>query len=409
MSFPVTRPRSPISGPALKFSQRQVLNLLSSKSPIFLKSISSKITDIEAYVFYPDPSGKLIREKVERKQIFDQKSVETNNLNYVSFTFPNLKKGSVIEYTYTQTNKKSIYLEPWIFQDVLPTALSRITAVFPAYMKINYHTLLVDSVEKDSSLKKYYKTQVNETTRSFTMRNIRSFKTEPLMGSLKDNLQRLEFDMAPPGFVSSMLNKFGTNWRVYNFYLLRARHFGHLFQEKVGIAASFTDSLKKMARTEDKISAAYRYVQKNVECNGEQVFYFDSVEECLKTKTPSSAEMNFLLLNLLRKAGVSCYPLLVSTHENGNPDESFPILSQFNGLDLLVYDSLLFYDVDCTQKDLSFKIPPYNILNTYAYLLDFDKYGWIFVTDNRISMIKETSIQAEMDSQGGLKGYPKAE
>ena len=138
-------------------------------------------------------------------------------------------------------------------------------------------------------------------------------------------------------------------------------------------------------------------------------FCCDSVEECLKTKTPSSAEMNFLLLNLLRKAGVSCYPLLVSTHENGNPDESFPILSQFNGLDLLVYDSLLFYDVDCTQKDLSFKIPPYNILNTYAYLLDFDKYGWIFVTDNRISMIKETSIQAEMDSQGGLKGYPKAE
>jgi hypothetical protein len=118
--------------------------------------------------------------------------------------------------------------------------------------------------------------------------------------------------------------------------------------------------------------------------------------------------MNFLLLNLLRMAGVSCYPLLVSTHENGNPDESFSILSQFNGLDLIVYDSLLFYVVDCTQKDLSFKIPPYNILNTYAYLVDFDKYGWIFVTDNRISMIKETSIQAEMDSQGVIKGLSQS-
>lgn len=97
-------------------------------------------------------------------------------------------------------------------------------------------------------------------------------------------------------------------------------------------------------------------------------------------------------------------PVLVSTHANGNPDPDFPSISQFNGVDVLVRDTALSYLVDCTQKHLSYRLPPYHALNSNAYVVDADMGGWIFIFDPRILMRTQVSIDAVMDTTGGLRG-----
>src|SRR5277367_4717354 len=61
------------------------------------KSRSSKITDIEAFIYNLDENGKIVTEKVEKNQIFKEKSNNKKSVNKIAFTFPDLKKGSVIE------------------------------------------------------------------------------------------------------------------------------------------------------------------------------------------------------------------------------------------------------------------------------------------------------------------------
>jgi hypothetical protein len=388
----------------IKIFDKRGFSAADIKIPYVSNSRSSKIKDLEAYIYTLDAEGKLVRTKVEKKEIFTGKSKERHALNYLAFTFPNLKEGAVIEYRYTKIDKNSVGIKPWFFQDEIPTAFSRISVVVPAYVAMDYHVLSSDPIEKDSAYKKFYRTDFNESTRSFTLRNIHSFRVEPLMTSLKDNLERVEFSISPANFFRRLFTSSQAKWGLFNYFMLNARFFGYQFDKPIPGTAAFTDSVKKISRVADRIGAVYAYVEKNVEWNEEQTFYCDSIAGCWLSKSGSSAEINILFLNLLRTVGVKCYPILASTRDNGNPDIDFPSLSQFNGVDIVVMDSSTTYTIDCTQKQLSFRIPPLNILNSYAYLVDEEKFGWIFVTDPRTLMKNEISMNASMDSAGSIEG-----
>ncbi|HEX4375439.1 MAG TPA: transglutaminase domain-containing protein, partial [Puia sp.] len=118
------------------------------------------------------------------------------------------------------------------------------------------------------------------------------------------------------------------------------------FDKSLDGTEQFIDSVNQIKNTPGKIDAIYKFVKKNIEWNNEQTFYCDSIEECWRAKQGSSAEMNILFLNLLRKVGVRCLPILISTRENGIPDPDFASLSQFNGVDILAVDSNTIYTID---------------------------------------------------------------
>lgn len=373
------------------------------KIPYLSNSRYEKITDIEAFLYSLDSDGKIVKEKLERKDIFREKTSEKNTFDYISFTFPNLNPGAVIEYRFTRTDKNTRFLMPWFFQDELPTYVSKVTLVVPTYVFMRYY-VLADPVIKDSSFKKYEGGLYNEETRAYTMQKIHSFKVEPLMTSVKDNLQRVEFSLKHSGFIEKQFKDVPS---YINFQLLWTDEFGLQFEKPIPGTEKYIDSVKRLKGLPDKMEAVFNYVKKNVEWNGEQTFYCDdSLSACWKNKTASNAEMNLLLLNLLRKAGVPAYPLLVSSHENGSPDMNIASVSQFNGVDVVVTDSVTRrkYFLDCTQKDLSYRIPPYNVLNSFGYLIDPYKNSWMLILDPRILLKSEISVDAVIDTNGHVTG-----
>ncbi len=275
------------------------------------------------------------------------------------------------------------------------------TLVLPAFMRMDCRFITSLPIEKDSSVK-YEGTRGEETTRAFTIRNVPAFKAEPFMGSLADNLQHIEFAPKPKSIYSSGNQKI--SWSVYNNVLLFSHYFGLQFDKEVAGTAGFVDSVKAMKQTADKINALYGYVKRNITWNGEQTFFSEDLDDCWTEKSGSSGEMNILLLNLFRKVGIHCFPLLISTRENGKLDQSFPSLGQFNGVDVLVFDSNHTYVLDCTQKNLSYTNTPYNVLNSAAFMIDKDNGKWVNLVDNRSLMNTQLYVSALMDSTGTLKG-----
>jgi Domain of Unknown Function with PDB structure (DUF3857) len=372
------------------------------KIPYVSEGGSSKITDIEAFVYNLGADGKIVKEKVERKQIFKDKSKAEIAFNSVSFTFPDLKNGSIIEYRYTKVDKNELKIEPWYFQDDLPTAVSDITITVPDFFRINHHFVTFEPVILDSFLKKnsghWY---TNDDIYYMTMNNVPSFKIEPYMGALADNLERVEFSFSERVFLDG---EGRANWFYYNNRLLRSRHFGKVIVKAIPGTEKIIDSIKKLIDRQSKISSAFSYVKNNLNWSGEYTFYCDSIEEALKNRQASSAEMNILFINLLKKVGIRCFPALVSTKENGMTDEGFPSLDQFNSVVAVVSDSNAVYVIDCSQKGLPYTIPPLNILNHKALLVDSSMSQWVNIADKRILMKNEVNTTIYIDSNGNASG-----
>ncbi len=73
----------------------------------------------------------------------------SDNLNRAKFTLPNVKEGSVIEYSYRITSEFLSYLRDWEFQREIPTVWSEYKVTIPEYFHYNqlsrgYHPFAVN-------------------------------------------------------------------------------------------------------------------------------------------------------------------------------------------------------------------------------------------------------------------------
>lgn len=361
----------------------------------------TKITDLEGYMYTLGADGNAVIQKLDKDQVFNEKAKGQKAHNKISFTFPGLQKGCIVEYRYKKTNKNAMHIAPFLFQEELPTAYTKCGITYPGYFAdLQYHFVTKQPFDKDSSEKKYARDIYNTSYRAFTMHNVPAFKAEPLMTSLEDNLQRVEFAVLEESFFNSARSR----WVSYNSELMKSPYFGLQFTQDVPGSDSIINAVKAVKDTSGKIDMVYSYVKKRISWNGEQLFVSASLDDCLKDGSGSSAEMNILLLNLLRKAGIFCVPVLFSSHDNGKTDKTFPTLGQFNGVDVLAADGSALYVLDCTQKNLSYKTTPLNIINSEAFMVDSQRSGWISIADKRNLMNTDLSVNAEIDSAGLMHG-----
>lgn len=365
--------------------------------PYMRKSKKSKVNDISAYIYNLDSSGNnIITRKLEKGQIFKEKN--DDGISTVAFTFPDVKPGSVIEYRYTHIEKNSVHLDPWFFQDRLPTTVSVCKFIYPYGMRFDYRFITSDSVTKE------FVTRGSQYIRTFTQKNIYAFRLEPMMSSIKDNLQRVEFAFLPNFINSPLIIGGGNRWGIFNRALLMAPFFGEQMYIKIPGTESIVDSAKKISASGDKVHFIYQQVKQNLKWDDNLSFYADDLREVWQSKTANSAEINLCILNLLIKSGIKSYPILISTRANGMADPDFISLGQFNSVDVLVLDSLQYYILDGTQKYISYKVPPYNILNRNVFLIDTLNFKWVNITDSRVLMKTSITVKAELNKKGELKG-----
>jgi hypothetical protein len=104
------------------------------------------VKNIKAYTYNLD-GNKIKDEKVKKSDIVDEQVSEY--WKQVKFTFPNLKPGSVIEYSYRYESPNYQELPEWTFQEDIPVNYSRYTHVIPyrfgysAYSR-GYHPISQD-------------------------------------------------------------------------------------------------------------------------------------------------------------------------------------------------------------------------------------------------------------------------
>lgn len=94
---------------------------------------AERIKELKANT-YSVEGDKVITTSIESKSVFEERV--SKNLIEKKFTFPAVKVGSIIEYTYTMESDFMFNLQPWSFQSEYPCILSEYEVKIPDFFWI---------------------------------------------------------------------------------------------------------------------------------------------------------------------------------------------------------------------------------------------------------------------------------
>lgn len=366
------------------------------------------IEGLKAITYNLDEKGNIVETKLENSSVFDERV--DDKISQKVFTFAAAKAGSILEYKYQLISETEGSIEGWEFQDEIPTRLSQYNLSIPEYYKFvpNFRTSLpVIRKEEDNNQSITVNNgilSVITKNKQYSMLKVPALKYEPFMSTASDWQQRVDFNLTGFEIPGVVYKDFSSNWSKVNRRLMESESFGDQIGKKFSDSQFIIDSANKRTKNDEKIKYIYDYVRKKFQWNERRTIYCNSVKDAWNEKKGNSAELNFILLNLLRNAGLEAYPLCISTQKHGRINTAVADEDQFNGVDVIVVDGEKVYVLDAIQKNTPYFLIPANILNTEGYMMDKEKNGWVSILDGFKKDKNIVSIVATIDKDGQMKG-----
>ena len=291
----------------------------------------------------------LVNGKVEvSKMTSDAKFTNRVDKNHVlkKFTLPNVKEGSIIEYTYNTQSDFIFALDDWHFQGHYPSKYTGLSFSVPEYFKykvstygyLDLHAAKPISVNQAFNIPATSESRaeilnVNVTRSVYYATDVPAIKNESFITTLDDYVSKMTFELTATNFPGSGYKDFGSTWPKLINELSEEESFGRFIKRNnipkgylAGILKEEKDSLKVM-------HLIYDHVKKGIKFNGKNSFYTTETSPgaVLTKKTGNSADVNLTLLALLKNAGIKAFPILLSTRGNGY-HPGYPMISKFNNV-----------------------------------------------------------------------------
>jgi hypothetical protein len=367
------------------------------------------IKGITGATYNLDNTGKIVTTKLEKSAIYIKKI--DKRISEVSFTMPDVKVGSVIEYKYSDDKKSIANLDDWYFQDDIPTRYSIYRILVPSIFKFVSQILTYQNVEQSRDSRNessfYHQERLNYTSdeKTYILRNVPALREEPYMGAPKDYLQRVVFQLSRIDFGDGRGEDVRSSWPKLTKELMDDDDFGLQLKKNLPHTRALDDSLGKVAGDYQKMVAIHDYVRRNMNWDGsESIYSVAGIKSAWDKKSGNNSELNLILIDLLRDAGLDAYPLLVSTKDNGTVDPLYPFLQQFNNTMTLVVIGDNKYVLNAADKYNPSYMIPYDVLDNEAFIVDNTKGGWIRLTDNRDKWRNVVSLFAQITPDAEMKG-----
>jgi transglutaminase-like putative cysteine protease len=341
----------------------------------------------------------LLNGKIEvSKMMGDAKFSSRLDKNHVEkkFTLPNVKEGSIIEYSYTTVSDFFFALDDWYFQGSYPTKYSAFTIIIPEYYMykpfingyLEIQQTRAEIISQMYALSSAEQTAVQVTKTSYYVEDVPAIKDESFITTIDDYVAKIGFEMMATKFPGSGYKDFSSTWPKLMFELMNEDRFGRFINRTnydkglvLGIIKDEKDSIAKM-------NLIFNYVKKALKWDGRHNIYTseNSPRAVLEKKAGNSADINLSLLGLLKAAGLICSPVLLSTRNNGfHP--GYPMLSKFNNVVVEVQVGGKNYLLDATDEDNLEGLISYQDLSHQGLRVNVSEKTaeWISLENNNLS------------------------
>ncbi|MBK7211833.1 MAG: DUF3857 domain-containing protein [Bacteroidales bacterium] len=377
--------------------------------PLYKSSSSrEKIMYLRA-VTYNLVDGKVEKIKMKSEDSFLEEKSE--NWDRQKFTLPAVKVGSIIEFEYAVNSDFLFNLQSWTFQTSIPTYWSEYEVEIPDYYDYKKIAQGYQSMLVSESSRKVNKViigsnpyDVNCKTNRWVFANVPAFKPEPFTTTVKDHINKIDFELASVNFPGEPVENFADTWETINTKLLEHEKFGRMSKKGDFLAETLKGMLPDSLSAEDKLRTIYTHIQKSVKWNGEADFFADKKpSKTYEDKSGNSADINFLLVAALQESGFNADPLILSTRDHGMINTLYPILAKFNYVIAAVWVDSTLYLLDATSKLNPFNSLPERCLNGDGLIIDKTGFQWVSLLRNEIAN-KYTNAILNLNEDGKLEG-----
>jgi hypothetical protein len=339
----------------------------------------------------------LLNNKIE-KTVLDPKLIYTEKIDKHHkakvFTLPAVKSGSVIEIKYIWQTNAPLNYPNWAFQGLIPTRYSELQAGFDSryrfnIIKKNNQKFTIDTAVKAGS----YMAGAHK----WAMANINSFRLEPYMHSIEDNLQSIYFKPA---------RTFGF-WGFIANGLLTSPEFGGQLNLNLDKEAEIIENAKSLKTNNEKMAYLFNTVKHTVKWNEENFCFSDGgIKRAWLNKRGNSTEINLILYHFLKLSGINPSLIVLGTRDHGEIELDNPGFTRLNKTVVQVpIDSLNYYVLDASGKYNVFNETPYELLGLNMLTINpKTKESATIRLQNCMPSQEAVFVNAEVEATGRLTG-----
>jgi hypothetical protein len=369
---------------------------------------SGKLESLKAAVYNLE-NGVLKKTDLADKDIF----LDHHTGSYIveKFAFPDLKVGSIVEYTYSVLSSSIATLYPWDFQGGYPRLWSDYTVSIPdlynyVFLVQGNNPLYFKSV--DSAVKYFHYAEASLDTKIHTvrwvMKDVPAFREEPFTSTLDNYIAAVRFQLSQRPRNTYARERVLDTWEIANNRLLSNEYFG----APIGVANHWLRSdLKQITEgcknDLEKAKKIYEFVRDHFLVGSYGMFMDDpdALKDVFKKKKGGVSEINLLLVAMLRESGLQADPVILGTRSNGVTNAKYPIYENFNYVVVRSQiDNKIFF-LDATQPLLGFGKLPLECYNGHARVVTRNGFAVYLQTDS-IQESKMTTVFVTNDEKDSM-------
>ncbi|MEZ4795628.1 MAG: DUF3857 domain-containing protein [Flavobacteriaceae bacterium] len=330
----------------VKILNKDGLDYATKKVSLYRSNSSKERMSSVKGLTYNIENGKVTTEKLRKDGMFSEET--SDNWTEESFTMPDVKVGSVVEWEYKITSP-FWKIDDLIIQEDIPTKhyLAKIELLsyfnFQRIAKGGFSVTpkeykeprnLSVSYEQSTSGGRTQETKTStlkttELVTEYELRDIPALKAEPYVDNINNYRYLITYELSSTQFPNSGFKQYSTTWEKVVETISKSDDFG---KQLTGTRFLRDDAeqIKTSSSGETEIMLnAFNHIKNKMTWNERFGKYTrDGIQKAYKENTGNVSEINLMLVALLRECGIKANPVLTSSRQHGIP--IFPTLEGFN-------------------------------------------------------------------------------
>ncbi len=349
-----------------------------------------EVKSIKAYSVNLE-NGNLVKTELDISNVYDEKI--NNNWNLKKFAIPNVKPGTIIEYSYKLETPYKFHLKDWEFQNKIPTLYSEYKVkMVPTYQ----YRWILQGAKRFSSYSKYKDTglpryilgkEYNDMVYEYIMKNVPAFKDEQYITSYNDYVMKLDYQLFYVIGYDGVKREVVSSWENLIKEMIKNQYFGKFIKQSKKYYKTLDKKYDLSDMSEQKrLNFIYSYIKNNFNYNGRNTKYTDQkFKDFITRKEGSSAEINLFYIGLLEGAGIDVKPVILSTRGHWRIKSEFPFLNYFNYVVAYINIDNKEFLSDATIYHCPVDMLPLKCINDKGLVIDKKSVEWISTSSSIVS------------------------